>query len=156
MCLSPKVLLLIHEAKQKFLFQGSPTPLEKLTPKQYYNERRETGERYKDGNVCVTTTDTVYIAMFRALTHPLQFASKEGWYGTHFGKKNGKIDLKAAPKVIEELKKGMEGYVHIFDRENFLKSVDREWEWRSEKEVEPLYTVKVSSKDLPIELIMEF
>ncbi|MDO8513120.1 MAG: hypothetical protein Q7S37_01325 [bacterium] len=125
----------------KFLFHGSDRVLKVLLPKQQKTMRDEI--LVNDGKPAVCATETLDIAIFRALTACMR--GQKGYKSSFSTEGPNKIKLRLAGDFENELKQS-KGYVHVLDRKDF--KFERGYEWRSLKAVWPVEVISVSYSDI--------
>lgn len=141
----------------KFVFHGSPYKLDQLTPQQQTRYNKQTKQSEPDGEPAVCATPYHEIAIFRALTSK-SLASALGVknYFTGFGDKDGKPLFWGNPQSIAiALRPESVGFVYVFNKKDFRYFTHIES--RAYHKVDPVYTIEVTSSDLPdnIEIIQE-
>jgi len=140
----PKERLLNLEKEGRFVFHGSASETQKLTPKQPMIYDNKLKKQREHGASCVAATSFAEVAIFRAIINPQNFDFKG--YRSSFGVSNGKQEFTTTKRVFDQVE-GKTGYVHVLDKESFNRFSSMEW--RSEEGVKPVEIIQVTSKDLP-------
>ncbi len=138
--------LLKISKQDKFLFHGSAFKLSELEPRQPYNLNKETKKMAKDGMPAVIASPFFEVAIFRALINNRTCPKN---HRSGFGYKKGKLVFSASQSTIEQAKQAI-GYVHIVNKNDFIYYSDMEW--RCYHKVKTLCIIKVSFKDLPLNI----
>lgn len=140
--------LLFLEKENRYVFHGSPSLLGKLEPRQPFTSVKETGKEEKHGEPSIAATPFADIAIFRAIINPQNAPIKKYTSGFGYSGENlkYKLNFETTPETVEEVRDKF-GYIYVFDKDLFEKFSDMEW--RANKEMVPLQTIRVSFKDLP-------
>ena len=135
-------LLKSLQATGKYLFHGSDTVLDILTP------ARARSHGKTDSEAKVFATEWPAIAVFHALARtakrsdPNQRRTKHG-----FSVDAGTITLRAQPKLLHAIERSRQSTnIYLLDKAGFRRR--GEMEWRALKRVSPIAVIFARSKDL--------
>lgn len=127
-----------------YVFHGSPFEIEIFEPRQAYNTADEV--EVPDGEPAVFASQKLDYAIFMAIINikncPRGYRSSS----------NGKI-FKATKKTLEQITQDSDGFVYVFNKDDFLERSNGEEECVSYKPVKPLYKYPVSFSDITFEIL---
>jgi len=138
----------------KYVFHGSPNGgIEVFKPRQAYNWN-EKGEKIPDGKPAVFATEVLDIAIFFALFNHQTMPIKNSIFSFDY-KDDGRYFLKASQNKIDYFTNNLvQGWVYVFDKEDFFSRGDKSGEMVSEKRVKPVDVVLVQNDDLEKEVLV--
>lgn len=135
----------------RYVFHGSPIGnIETFEPRQAHDLN------IPDEEPAVFATELTDIAIFMALVNKQNSINPSEPYqsGTSVGRDHdGNYyvkDLRATKNLLDGARlPTASGFVYVFPIDVFTRRAKKEGEFRSLKPVEPLYSIQVTSKDLP-------
>jgi hypothetical protein len=143
---SPEKLRLLElEKEDRWVFHGSPTKLEKLTPRQAYtypDKSRET--KIADGEPAVFASPIADIAIFMAVVN-----GKNAPKGSRSGfgaSGEDQFKYRATKETLDQLH-NVKGYVFVFNKDKFTPR--SQTESCAYSEVIPDEIIEVTENDLP-------
>lgn len=135
-----KKLLLSLEATGKYVFHGSGSDIEELTPRQAYNAA------VPDGEPSIFASLLVEHAIFMAIFNERN-CGKDCW--SHTREHNNILSYAVTRETIGQLRDTASGFVYVFNKEDFIKRDLGEIEYVSDVELKPIQKIIVSKQDLP-------
>jgi hypothetical protein len=153
--MNSKEKLMKLEETGKHVFHGSADgTIKKLEPRQgkHITDISKPTETILDGNPAVSATPYSDIATFRALVNNrnIYFSHHSG-----FGIRDGKKEFRVSSEKVLDAVKDKKGFVYVFNKDEFEPYSrdgipdEKNMEWRSYKEVEPIDVIEVDSSHLP-------
>jgi len=136
--------LLELEKTGNYVFHGSPSTLDFLSPHQAEGENMKTGEMEKDGSPAICASDLAEQAIFRALIHE-KCSSKDSRTG--FGTDEADDLHFWTTQNLIDIAKNSTGKVYVIEKNQFNKFKGHEW--RSNQPIIPEVVIEVTFDDLP-------
>lgn len=131
----------LNQANQ-FLYHGSKTAgIKKLEPRQAYNSLK------KDGLPAVCLSGNLEVAVFMAILGSRKLGA--------INYKGSKIFFYVLGSEFEQaMREDWQGYVYLINKDsaNFIEH--SHYEWRTFESVEPSDCIRVSSNDLPRNIVL--
>lgn len=138
--------LLELEKTDLFVFHGSGMKLSQLEPRQAYTF--VDGAKVADGDPAIFASALVAYAIFMALIN--QQTCPNGSRSS-CSYTDGQFTFSASRHTLDQLNDSTRGYVHVFNREDFI--LRGGCEWMCLKHIEPTQIIEISRADFlhPIE-----
>ena len=142
--------LLELEKTNNFVFHGSGVELNEIVPKQAFNHSVVGEKPIEDGEPAVFASPFADIAIFMAIINKQNIPKKlRSGFGGHLKDGEVKVKFRTTKETIDQLNDAR-GYVYVFNKNDFTPRSDMEC--MSHEPVKPVYVIKVTEKDLPIDI----
>ena len=142
--------LLEMEKSGKYMFHGSPDEIKILEPRQPYSFDKKLEKMVEDGGPAVAGTPYADVAIFRAIVNRKN-VPEHYWSGFGYDPDNKMLHFEVSRDTYKQIGDKF-GYVHVLNKKDFRPKDPQNLEgmdWRSEKVLQPMQVIKVSSEDLP-------
>lgn len=135
-----KEKLEILEKDDEYVFHGSYMKIEEFEPRQAYTI--VDGTKIPDGEPAVFASPFMDYAIFMAIINRIN-CPKGSRSGCSYNEKG--LSFTATQKTLDQLSESSRGYVHVFNRSDFLQRNGSEWV--SYKKVKPIEIIEVEWSD---------